>query len=65
MVKKRQYDKPVPQLESTPFIHINRDSYKTVGLHKSSDESLVCVLCSVFVCVCVFVCGVCSVFVCK
>ncbi|XP_065889062.1 protein PALS2-like [Dysidea avara] len=40
VVKKRQYDKPVPQLESTPFIHINRDSYKTVGLHKSSNESL-------------------------
>ena len=65
MVKKRQYDKPVPQLESTPFIHINRDSYKTVGLHKSSDESLVCVcVCVLCLCVCV-VCGVCSVCVCK
>ena len=42
-IKKRQYDKPAPQLESTPFIHINRDSYKTVGLHKSADEPLVCV----------------------
>ena len=42
VIKKRQYDKPAPQLESTPFIHINRDSYKTVGLHKSADEPLVC-----------------------
>lgn len=40
VIKKRQYDKPAPQLESTPFIHINRDSYKTVGLHKSADEPL-------------------------
>ena len=42
VIKKRQYEKPTPQLESsTPFIHINRDSYKTVGLHKSADEPLV------------------------
>ena len=68
-IKKRQYDKPAPQLESTPFIHINRDSYKTVGLHKSADEPLVCscvpfvcclsvsvALCVLLVCVCVCVC---------
>ena len=64
MIKKRQYDKPAPRLESTPFIHINRDSYKTVGLHKSADEPLVslsvCVASNHFVCVCaVCVCCVC------
>ena len=55
VIKKRQYDKPAPQLESTPFIHINRDSYKTVGLHKSADEPLVCVYECVHVCECVCV----------